>query len=116
VLQDDNSAKLEQMRLVVDEKLHATLEKRLGDSFKLVSERLEMVHRGLGEMQSLASSVGDLKKVLTNIKARGIWGEIQLGALLEQILTREQYEQNVPTNKGSNERVEYAIKLPGRDG
>ncbi len=116
VLQDDNSAKLEQMRLVVDEKLHATLEKRLGDSFKLVSERLEMVHRGLGEMQSLASSVGDLKKVLTNIKARGMWGEVQLGALLEQILTREQYEQNVPTKKGSNERVEYAIKLPGRDG
>lgn len=116
VLQDDNSAKLEQMRLVVDEKLHATLEKRLGDSFKLVSERLEMVHRGLGEMQSLASSVGDLKKVLTNIKARGMWGEVQLGALLEQILTREQYEQNVATKKGSNERVEYAIKLPGRDG
>jgi len=116
VLQDDNSAKLEQMRLIVDEKLHATLERRLGDSFKLVSERLEMVHRGLGEMQSLASSVGDLKKVLTNIKARGMWGEIQLGALLEQILTREQYEQNVATKKGSNDRVEYAIKLPGRDG
>jgi DNA recombination protein RmuC len=115
VLQDDNSAKLEQMRLIVDEKLHATLERRLGDSFKLVSERLEMVHRGLGEMQSLASSVGDLKKVLTNIKARGMWGEIQLGALLEQILTREQYEKNVATKKGSNERVEYAIKLPGRD-
>jgi DNA recombination protein RmuC len=114
VLQDDNSAKLEQMRVIVDEKLHATLERRLGDSFKLVSERLEMVHRGLGEMQSLASSVGDLKKVLTNIKARGMWGEVQLGALLEQVLTREQYEQNVATKKGSNERVEYAIKLPGR--
>jgi len=115
MLQDDNSAKLEQMRVIVDEKLHATLERRLGDSFKLVSERLEMVHRGLGEMQSLASSVGDLKKVLTNIKARGMWGEVQLGALLEQVLTREQYEQNVATKKGSNERVEYAIKLPGRD-
>lgn len=114
-LQEENSARLEQMRLIVDEKLHSTLEKRLGESFKLVSDRLEMVHKGLGEMQLLASSVGDLKKVLTNIKTRGTWGEIQLGALLEQVLTRDQYEQNVPTKKGSNERVEYAIRLPGRD-
>ncbi|MGB4549622.1 MAG: DNA recombination protein RmuC [Syntrophales bacterium] len=114
-LQEENSARLEQMRLIVDEKLHSTLEKRLGESFKLVSDRLEMVHKGLGEMQLLASSVGDLKKVLTNIKTRGTWGEIQLGALLEQVLTRDQYEQNVSTKKGSNERVEYAIRLPGRD-
>jgi DNA recombination protein RmuC len=115
VLQEDNSARLEQMRVIVDEKLHSTLERRLGESFKLVSDRLEMVHKGLGEMQLLASSVGDLKKVLTNIKTRGTWGEIQLGALLEQVLTRDQYEQNVATKKGSSERVEYAIKLPGRD-
>ncbi len=114
-LQEENSARLEQMRLIVDEKLHSTLEKRLGESFKLVSDRLEMVHKGLGEMQLLASSVGALKKVLTNIKTRGTWGEIQLGALLEQVLTRDQYEQNVSTKKGSNERVEYAIRLPGRD-
>jgi len=114
-LQEENSARLEQMRVIVDEKLHSTLEKRLGESFKLVSDRLEMVHKGLGEMQQLASSVGDLKKVLTNIKTRGTWGEIQLGALLEQVLTRDQYEQNVATKKGSSERVEYAIRLPGRD-
>ncbi|GAB4434023.1 MAG: DNA recombination protein RmuC [bacterium] len=113
VLQEENSKKLEQMRAVVDEKLHATLEKRLGESFKLVSERLELVHKGLGEMQHLASSVGDLKKVLTNIKTRGTWGEMQLGTLLEQILTPEQFVRNVITKKGSNERVEFAIKLPG---
>ncbi|MBI5682047.1 MAG: DNA recombination protein RmuC [Deltaproteobacteria bacterium] len=114
-LQEDNTKKLEQMRETVDEKLHTTLEKRLGESFKLVSDRLEMVHKGLGEMQSLASSVGDLKKVLSNVKARGILGEIQLGAILEQILTIDQYAKNVATKKGSSERVEYAIKLPGRD-
>lgn len=115
ILQDDNSKKLEQMRATVDEKLQSTLEKRLGESFKLVSERLEMVYKGLGEMQTLASNVGDLKKVLTNVKSRGTWGEIQLGSLLEQILTLDQYEMNVVTKKGSRERVEFAIKLPGRD-
>ncbi|MDR3562236.1 MAG: DNA recombination protein RmuC [Negativicutes bacterium] len=115
LLQADNHKQLEQMRATVDEKLHATLEKRLGESFKQVSERLELVHKGLGEMQSLASGVGDLKRVLTNVKTRGIWGEIHLGNLLEQILTLDQYAQNVATKKGSNDRVEYAVKLPGRD-
>ncbi|MEO3947476.1 DNA recombination protein RmuC [Gorillibacterium sp. CAU 1737] len=115
-LQEDNSRKLEQMRATVDEKLHATLEQRLGESFKLVSERLEQVHQGLGEMQVLATGVGDLKKVLTNVKTRGTWGEIQLGNLLEQVLTLDQYEKNVPTKKGSNDRVEFAIKLPAKDG
>ncbi|MCL6458985.1 MAG: DNA recombination protein RmuC [Gorillibacterium sp.] len=114
-LQEDNSRKLEQMRATVDEKLHATLEHRLGESFKLVSDRLEQVHKGLGEMQTLASGVGDLKKVLTNVKTRGIWGEVQLGNLLEQILTLDQYEQNVVTRKGSADRVEFAIKLPSKD-
>lgn len=114
-LQEDNSLKLGQIRQTVDEKLNETLEKRLGNSFKLVSERLELVHKGLGEMKSLASGVGDLKRVLTNVKTRGVWGEIQLGNLLEQILTNEQYAQNVATIPGSNERVEFAIKLPGRD-
>jgi DNA recombination protein RmuC len=114
-MQADNASKLEEMRKTVDEKLHATLEQRLGDSFKLVSERLELVHKGLGEMQSLASGVGDLKKVLTNIKTRGTWGEVQLEALLDQVLTTEQYEKNVATRPGSNERVEFAIRLPGRD-
>ena len=114
-LQQDNSAKLEQMRATVDEKLHATLEKRLGDSFKLVSERLELVHKGLGEMQNLAAGVGDLKKVLTNVKTRGMWGEIQLGNLLEQLFTPDQYESNVCTKRGSNDRVEFAIKMPGKD-
>jgi DNA recombination protein RmuC len=99
----------------VDEKLQGTLEKRLGESFKLVSDRLEQVHKGLGEMQVLAAGVGDLKKVLTNVKTRGTWGEIQLGSLLEQILTAEQFAQNVQTKQGSAERVEFAIKLPGRD-
>ncbi|MGB7605530.1 MAG: DNA recombination protein RmuC [Lutisporaceae bacterium] len=113
-LQEDNSKKLDQMRSTVDEKLHATLEQRLGESFKLVSERLEMVHKGLGEMQSLALGVGDLKKVLSNVKTRGIWGEIQLGNILEQVLSPEQYEKNVAVKKGSNERVEFAVKLPGR--
>jgi DNA recombination protein RmuC len=115
-IQTDNAAKLEEMRRTVDEKLQGTLEKRLGESFKLVSDRLEQVHKGLGEMQVLAIGVGDLKKVLTNVKTRGTWGEIQLGSLLEQILTAEQYAQNVQTKQNSSERVEFAIKLPGRDG
>jgi DNA recombination protein RmuC len=115
-LQEDNGRKLEQMRLTVDEKLHDTLEKRLGESFKVVSERLEMVQRGLGEMQSLATGVGDLKKVLTNVKTRGIFGEVQLASLLEQILAPGQFDTNVETRAGSGQRVEFAIKLPGRDG
>jgi len=114
-LQEENTKKLDQMRELVDKELHATLEKRLGESFRLVSERLEQVHKGLGEMQVLASSVGDLKKVLSNVKTKGILGEIQLGALLEQILTPEQYVKNFATKRGSNERVEFAIKLPGKD-
>lgn len=114
-LREENSQKLEQMRATVDEKLHATLETRLGESFRLVSERLELVHKGLGEMQSLAAGVGDLKKVLTNVKTRGTWGEMQLGVLLEQLLAPEQYAANVVTKVGSSERVEYAVRLPGRD-
>jgi DNA recombination protein RmuC len=113
-LRDDNALRLEEMRRTVDEKLQGTLEKRLGESFKQVSERLEQVHRGLGEMQNLATGVGDLKKVLTNVKTRGGWGEVQLGALLEQMLTPAQYEKNVKTNPSSGEIVEYAIKLPGK--
>src|SRR6266496_2995547 len=113
-LRVDNSQKLEQMRATVDEKLQTTLEKRLGESFKLVSDRLEQVHKGLGEMQSLATGVGDLKKVLTNIKTRGTWGEVQLENLLEQMLTPAQYERNVATRPGRGERVEFAIRLPGR--
>ncbi len=115
-LQQDNSAKLEQMRQTVDEKLHATLEQRLSQSFQQVSERLEQVHKGLGEMRSLAAGVGDLKKVLSNVKTRGVLGEVQLGALLEQLLTREQYASNVATRPDSGERVEFAIKLPGPGG
>jgi DNA recombination protein RmuC len=114
-MQSDNASKLEEMRKTVDEKLHATLEQRLGDSFKLVSERLELVHKGLGEMQSLAAGVGDLKKVLTNVKTRGTWGEVQLEALLDQVLTAEQFEKNVITRPNSTERVEFAIRLPGRE-
>jgi DNA recombination protein RmuC len=114
-IQQDNATKLEQMRATVDEKLQSTLETRLGQSFKLVSERLEAVQRGLGEMQSLASGVGDLKRVLSNVKTRGILGEMQLGALLEQMLTPEQYAANVETAPGSGERVEFAIKLPGSE-
>jgi DNA recombination protein RmuC len=114
-MQADNASKLEEMRKTVDEKLHATLEQRLGDSFKLVSERLELVHKGLGEMQTLAAGVGDLKKVLTNVKTRGTWGEVQLAALLDQVLTAEQYEKNVITRPKGNERVEFAIRLPGRE-
>lgn len=112
LMQKDNNEKLEVMRATVDEKLHATLEKRLGESFKMVSDRLEAVHKGLGEMQTLAAGVGDLKKVLTNVKTRGTWGEVQLGNLLEQIMTPTQYEKNVAVKKRSAERVEFAIKLP----
>lgn len=114
-IQDDNSLKLEQMRATVDEKLQGTLEKRLGESFRLVGAQLEQVQKGLGEMQTLASGVGDLKKVLTNVKTRGMWGEIQLGNLLEQILTPEQYLTNAVTKKGSSERVEFAVILPGKE-
>src|SRR5665811_1176400 len=114
-LQTDNGMRLEEMRKTVDEKLHATLEQRLGESFKLVSDRLEKVHQGLGEMQQLAIGVGDLKRVLTNVKTRGTWGEVQLEMLLEQILTPEQYAKNVETVPGTGERVEFAIKLPGTD-
>ncbi|WP_292934021.1 DNA recombination protein RmuC [Noviherbaspirillum sp.] len=114
-LQTDNGARLEEMRKTVDEKLHATLEQRLGESFKLVSDRLEKVHQGLGEMQQLAIGVGDLKRVLTNVKTRGTWGEVQLEMLLEQVLTPDQYAKNVETVPGSGERVEFAIKLPGQD-
>lgn len=112
-LQADNAAKLEQMRATVDEKLQSTLETRLGQSFRLVSERLEQVQRGLGEMQQLATGVGDLKRVLTNVKTRGIFGEVQLGALLDQVLTLEQYASNIATVPGSSERVEFAVRLPG---
>jgi DNA recombination protein RmuC len=114
-LATDNAQKLEQMRQTVDEKLHATLETRLAESFKHVSERLELVHKGLGEMQTLAAGVGDLKRVLSNVKTRGVLGEVQLAALLDQLLARGQYEVNVATRPGSNERVEFAIRLPGRD-
>ncbi len=114
-LQEDNSRKLEPMRAVVDEKLQSTLERRLTDSFKQVSERLEQVYKGLGEMRSLATGVGDLKKVLTNVKTRGTWGEIRLSHILEQILTPDQYAVNVATKKDSSERVEFAIRLPGPD-
>ncbi|MCX7991489.1 MAG: DNA recombination protein RmuC [Proteobacteria bacterium] len=113
-LRDENAKKLDEMRNVVDEKLQTTLEKRLSESFKIVSERLEMVYKGLGEMQNLAVSVGDLKKVLSNVKTRGILGEIQLGNILEQILTPDQYEREVKTKKNSSEKVEFAIKLPGK--
>ncbi|MEJ2767695.1 DNA recombination protein RmuC [Mycetohabitans sp. B46] len=113
-IEANNAAKLDEMRRIVDEKLHATLEQRLGESFKLVSDRLEQVHRGLGEMQTLAAGVGDLKKVLTNVKTRGTWGEVQLEALLEQMLTPDQYAKNVATVPRSSERVEFAIRLPGR--
>ncbi|MDR3439166.1 DNA recombination protein RmuC [Telmatospirillum sp.] len=113
-LQEDNAAKLELMRHTVDEKLQGTLEKRLGESFKLVSERLEQVHKGLGEMQSLANGVGDLKKVLTNVKTRGTWGEVQLGNLLEQVLTPEQFAANGICREGSAERVDFVIRLPGK--
>ncbi len=115
VLRSDNAHKLEQMRATVDEKLQATLETRLGESFKQVADRLEQVHKGLGEMQTLAVGVGDLKRVLSNVKTRGNWGEIQLAALLSEILTPHQYEANVETRPGSGQRVEFAVRLPGRD-
>jgi DNA recombination protein RmuC len=114
-LHERNEKKLEEMRATVDEKLHTTLERRLGESFKLVSERLELVHKGLGDMQTLASGVGDLKKVLMNVKTRGTWGEIQLGTLLDQILTPEQYARNIVTKAGGNERVEFAIRIPSKE-
>lgn len=112
-LQEGNERKLEEMRKTVDEKLHDTLEKRLGESFKLVGDRLEAVHKDLGEMQNLATDLGDFKRVLTNVKARGTWAEVQLGAILDQILTPDQYEKNVQVKPGSAESVEYAIRLPG---
>ena len=112
-LQEDNSKQIDKMRATVDEKLQGTLEKRLGESFKLVSDRLEQVHQGLGAMQQLASDVGGLQKILTNVKARGGWGEVQLGALLEQVLTPDQFARNVKTREESGENVEFAIKLPG---
>jgi DNA recombination protein RmuC len=113
-LQDDNSKKLDDMRQTVDEKLQSTLESRLGESFKQVSERLEQVYKGLGEMQTLANGVGDLKRVLTNVKTRGTWGEMRLESLLEQMLTPEQYARNIKPIPGSNNMVEFAIRLPGR--
>ncbi len=112
-LQAGNEARLDEMRRTVDEKLHDTLEKRLGESFRTVSVQLEAVHKGLGEMQTLASGVGDLKKVLSNVKARGTWGEVQLGALLEQVLIPEQFDRNVATRRGSRDVVEFAVRLPG---
>ena len=115
-LQKDNATKLEEMRRTVDEKLHATLEQRLGESFKLVSDRLEAVHKGLGEMQSLAAGVGDLKRVLTNVKSRGTWGEVQLARLIEDTMTIDQYAVNVKPVPGSDATVEFAIRLPGREG
>jgi DNA recombination protein RmuC len=113
-LRQDNAAKLEEMRKTVDEKLQGTLEERLGEKFKLVSHHLEQVHRSVGEMQSLATGVGDLKRVLTNVKTRGTWAEVSLGSLLDQALTPEQFERNVETVRGSGERVEYAVRLPGQ--
>ena len=107
--------RLEKMRETVDEKLHKTLEERLGQSFKIVSDQLQAVQKGLGEMQNLASGVGDLKRVLDNVKTRGVLGEIQLGNILEQIMAPNQYEANVKTKRGSNDHVEFAIKLPGKD-
>ena len=113
-MREANEKKLEEMRRTVDEKLQGTLEKRLGESFKAVREQLDAVHKGLGEMQSLATGVGDLKNVLTNVKVRGTWAEYQLEAILEQVLTPDQFDRNVATREGSSERVEFAIRLPGR--
>jgi DNA recombination protein RmuC len=114
-IQTDNAAKLEEMRKTVDEKLHATLEQRLGESFKLVSDRLEQVHKGLGEMQTLAAGVGDLKRVLTNVKTRGGWGEVQLESILEQIFTAEQFSKQVTVKPGSRDMVDCAVRMPGRN-
>jgi DNA recombination protein RmuC len=113
-IQEDNTRQLDRMRETVDEKLQSTLEKRLGEAFKQVSERLELVHQGLGDMRNLAADVGDLRKVLTNVKARGTWGEVQLGALLEEILSPEQYAKNVKIHEHGSDFVEYAIILPGQ--
>jgi DNA recombination protein RmuC len=113
-LREENNRKLEQIRATVDEQLHNSLEKRVGESFKQVSERLEQVYRGLGEMKHLANGVGDLKRVLTNVRTRGVWGEVRLAAILEQILTPNQYDTNVATKKNSRERVEFALRLPGQ--
>ncbi|NDC83098.1 DNA recombination protein RmuC [bacterium] len=113
-IQTDNAMRLEQMRVTVDEKLQSTLEKRLGDTYKLMSDRLEQVHKGLGEMQQLAQGVGDLKRVLTNVKTRGTWGEVQLAALLEQIMTPDQYSKNIKIMPTSTDFVEFAIRLPGK--
>ena len=114
-IRDDNTKQLDKMRETVDEKLQKTLEKRIGESFKLVSERLEEVHKGLGEMQTIATGVGDLKKVLSNVKTKGVFGEYQLGNILEQILTPDQYGNNIATNPDYNGSVEYAVKMPGKD-
>ena len=114
-MQAQNATKLDEMRATVDEKLQGTLEKRLGESFAQVSERLERVHQGLGEMQSLATGVGDLKKMLSNVKTRGTWGETQLGALLDEMMTPDQFAKNVATRPGTAERVEFALRMPGRD-
>ncbi|CDF58322.1 DNA recombination protein RmuC [Thermobrachium celere] len=114
-IQNDNNKKLEEMRATVDEKLHSTLEKRLGQSFQNISERLEALYKQLGEMQSLTSGVNDLKRALTNVKTRGIWGEVYLANIISDILTKEQYDENVATKKGSQDRVEFAVKLPGKD-
>jgi len=113
-IQDDNATKLDQMRQTVDEKLQSTLESRLGESFRQVSERLEQVYKGLGEMHVLATGVGDLRRVLANVKTRGTWGEVQLATLLEQVLAPDQYAANVPTSETGDERVEFAVRLPGR--
>lgn len=113
-IRNENNKKLEQIRATVDEQLHVSIEKRVGESFKQVSERLEQVYRGLGEMRHLANGVGDLKRVLTNVRTRGTWGEVRLGAILEQILTPEQYDTNVATKENSRERVEFALRLPGQ--
>lgn len=115
LMQENSQKKLDEIRVTVEEKLQSTLEKRLGESFKLVSNQLEMVHKGLGEMQNLATGVGDLKKVLTNVKTKGIWGEVQLGSILKQVLSEEQYTENAKIDPLSNQRVEYALKLPNKD-
>lgn len=114
-MQSDNADKLEKIRQTVDEKLHETLETRLGETFKIVSERLEQVHRGIGEMQNLATGVGDLKRILSNVKTRGIWGEVQLEAILEQMMSPNQYTKNVSVREGSLEKVEFAVKLPSKE-
>lgn len=114
-IQNDNNKKLEEMRQTVDEKLHSTLENRLSQSFQNISERLEALYKQLGEIQSLTTGVNDLKRALTNVKVRGIWGEVQLANIISEILTKEQYEENVATKKGSSDRVEFAVKLPGKD-